>query len=427
MYYARNLKRHSDSAMNDFSLLFLVVLAAMLLTETWLGRRQIAHVMRHRGEVPDAFSERIDLATHQKAADYTVARTSFSLWAGLYGAAILLLLTLGGGLQWLDDRVRGLADQPLLIGTLFILTVSLVNGLLELPVGIIKTFRLEQRFGFNKTTPRLFVVDRIKQVTLFLLIGTPLIVTALWLMQISGEYWWFYLWCTWVAFNLVAIWAYPTLIAPLFNRFEPLDNATVREAVTGLLERTGFRSRGLFKVDGSRRSAHSNAYFTGLGRSKRVVFFDTLLEKLDADEIVAVLAHELGHFRHRHIVKRIALFFVMSLVALALLGWLARQDWFYAGLGMTTPSNHAALVLFLFAGPVFWFFIQPLMSRLSRRHEFEADAFATTHARADDLVTALLKLYRENASTLTPDPVYSAFYDSHPPAPVRIQHLQTHS
>jgi STE24 endopeptidase len=305
--------------------------------------------------------------------------------------------------------------------------VALVSAIFDLPVTLYKTFRLESRFGFNKTTPALFISDLAKQIVLMVIIGTPLIMAALWLMELSGTWWWLYLWLLWVAFNLVAIWAYPNFIAPLFNKFKPLEDDSVTARVTQLLDRTGFKSRGLFVVDGSRRSAHSNAYFTGLGRSKRVVFFDTLLDTLNADEIVAVLAHELGHFKRKHIVKRIGTFFLLSLLSLAALGWLMQQAWFFTGLGMETASNHAALILFMFAGPVFLFFIQPISAWVSRKHEFEADDFATQHAQANDLVTALLKLYRDNANTLTPDPVYSAFYDSHPPASIRIKNLLAHS
>ena len=413
--------------MNSFTYLFLAALAAMLIAEYLLGRRQISHVARHRDAVPEAFTDSIDLATHQKAADYTIARTRFGLIAGVYAAAVLLLLTLGGGLESIEQIRLQWMTSPLLGGVVFIFAVALVSGILDLPVTLYKTFKLEARFGFNKTTPGLFVSDLAKQIVLMIIIGTPLIMAALWLMELSGTWWWLYLWLLWVAFNLVAIWAYPNFIAPLFNRFEPLEDDSVTTQVTQLLDRTGFKSRGLFVVDGSRRSAHSNAYFTGLGRSKRVVFFDTLLETLNADEIVAVLAHELGHFKRRHIIKRIGTFFLLSLLSLAALGWLMQQTWFFTGLGMNTPSSHAALILFMFVGPVFLFFISPISAWVSRKHEFEADDFASQHAQATDLVAALLKLYRDNANTLTPDPIYSAFYDSHPPASIRIKNLLTHS
>lgn len=411
--------------MNTLTILFLVALAAMLITELWLGRRQILSVQQHRDAVPDAFSEQIDLATHRKAADYTIARTRLGLIAGLYSAAILLMFTLGGGLQQIDDLSRQWLENPLLTGVVFIVLTIIIGAVLDLPFTLYKTFGLEARFGFNKTTPGLYITDLIKQTLLFLVIGVPLLFTALWLMQVSGKYWWLYLWLVWMAFNLLAMVIYPIWIAPLFNKFETLEDETVSKSVTELMKRTGFKVQGLFVVDGSRRSAHSNAYFTGLGKSKRVVFFDTLLDTLSADEIVAVLAHELGHFKRRHIIKRISVFFMISLVALALLGGLMQQQWFYQGLGMTTPSNHAALMLFMMVGPVFMFFIHPISSWFSRKHEFEADDYAKENANAGDLVTALLKLYRDNANTLTPDPIHSAFYDSHPPASIRIKHLQS--
>lgn len=411
--------------MNTLTILFLVALAAMLITELWLGRRQILSVQQHRDAVPDAFSEQIDLATHRKAADYTIARTRLGLISGLYSAAILLMFTLGGGLQQIDDLSRQWLENPLLTGVVFIVLTIIIGAVLDLPFTLYKTFGLEARFGFNKTTPGLYITDLIKQTLLFLVIGVPLLFTALWLMQVSGKYWWLYLWLVWMAFNLLAMVIYPIWIAPLFNKFETLEDETVSKSVTELMKRTGFKVQGLFVVDGSRRSAHSNAYFTGLGKSKRVVFFDTLLDTLSADEIVAVLAHELGHFKRRHIIKRISVFFMISLVALALLGGLMQQQWFYQGLGMTTPSNHAALMLFMMVGPVFMFFIHPISSWFSRKHEFEADDYAKENANAGDLVTALLKLYRDNANTLTPDPIHSAFYDSHPPASIRIKHLQS--
>ena len=411
--------------MNTLTILFLVALAAMLITEFWLSRRQIQSVRQHRDAVPDAFSDQIDLATHRKAADYTIARTRLGLITGLYSAAILLMFTLGGGLQFIDDLSRQWLENPLMTGVLFIVLTIIIGAVLELPFALYKTFGLEARFGFNKTTAGLYITDLIKQSLLFLVIGVPLLFTALWLMQVSGRFWWLYLWLVWMAFNLLAMVIYPIWIAPLFNKFETLEDEAVSNSVTELMKRTGFKVQGLFVVDGSRRSAHSNAYFTGLGKSKRVVFFDTLLDTLSADEIVAVLAHELGHFKRRHIIKRISVFFLISLVALALLGGLMQQQWFYQGLGMTTPSNHAALMLFMMVGPVFMFFVHPISSWFSRKHEFEADDYARENANANDLITALLKLYRDNANTLTPDPIHSAFYDSHPPASIRIKHLQS--
>jgi STE24 endopeptidase len=411
--------------MNTLTTLFLIALAAMLITEFWLGRRQMQSVRQHRDAVPDAFSDQIDLATHQKAADYTIARTRLGLVSGFYSALILLAFTIGGGLQLIDQLSRQWIENPLLIGVAFILLTIFIGAILEMPFTLYKTFGLEARFGFNKTTVGLYITDLIKQTLLFLIIGVPLLFTALWLMQASGKLWWLYLWLVWMAFNLLAMIIYPIWIAPLFNKFETLEDEAVTNSVTKLMKRTGFKVQGLFVVDGSRRSAHSNAYFTGLGKSKRVVFFDTLLDTLSADEIVAVLAHELGHFKRRHIIKRIGMFFLISLLALALLGELMQQDWFYQGLGMTTQSNHAALMLFMMVGPVFMFFIHPISSWFSRKHEFEADDYAKENADAKDLISALLKMYRDNANTLTPDPIHSAFYDSHPPASIRIKHLQS--
>ena len=411
--------------MNTLTTLFLIALAAMLITEFWLGRRQMKSVRLHRDAVPDAFSDQIDLPTHQKAADYTIARTRLGLFSGFYSALILLAFTIGGGLQLIDDISRQWIENPLLIGVMFILLAIFIGAILDLPFTLYKTFGLEARFGFNKTTVGLYISDLIKQTLLFLIIGVPLLFTALWLMQASGKLWWLYLWLVWMAFNLLAMIIYPVWIAPLFNKFKTLENEAVTSSVSKLMQRTGFKVQGLFVVDGSRRSAHSNAYFTGLGKSKRVVFFDTLLDTLSADEIVAVLAHELGHFKRRHIIKRIGMFFLISLLALALLGELMQQDWFYQGLGISTQSTHAALMLFMMVGPVFMFFIHPLSSWFSRKHEFEADDYAKENADAKDLISALLKLYRDNANTLTPDPIHSAFYDSHPPASIRIKHLQS--
>ncbi len=382
-------------------------------------------VRQHRDAVPDAFSDQIDLATHQKAADYTIARTRLGLFSGFYSALILLAFTIGGGLELIDQISRQWIENPLLIGVAFILLTIFIGAILDMPFTLYKTFGLEARFGFNKTTVGLYITDLIKQTLLFLIIGMPLLFTALWLMQASGKLWWLYLWLVWMAFNLLAMIIYPIWIAPLFNKFETLEDEAVTNSVTKLMKRTGFKVQGLFVVDGSRRSAHSNAYFTGLGKSKRVVFFDTLLDTLSADEIVAVLAHELGHFKRRHIIKRIGMFFLISLLALALLGELMQQDWFYQGLGMATQSNHAALMLFMMVGPVFMFFIHPISSWFSRKHEFEADDYAKENADAKDLISALLKMYRDNANTLTPDPIHSAFYDSHPPASIRIKHLQS--
>ncbi|MDA8364977.1 MAG: M48 family metallopeptidase [Gammaproteobacteria bacterium] len=410
--------------MNGFSILFLGALAAMLVAQIWLGLRHICHVQSHRDRVPQAFRDRVPLADHRKAADYTVATTRFGLIDDAAGALLLVLWTLGGGLDLLDRLWRSLGYGPIVTGSAFILSLFLVTGALNLPFSAYQTFVIEERFGFNKTTIGLFIADLAKQALLLAVIGIPLVFAVLWLMQAMGPRWWLYVWALWGGFTLIMVWAYPVLIAPLFNKFSPLGDADVKNRIQSLLDRTGFRSRGIFVMDGSRRSAHGNAYFTGFGKNKRIVFFDTLLETLGGGEIEAVLAHELGHFRRHHVLKRLLLTFGVALAGLYLLAWLMNQAWFYHGLGMSRPSTYAALALFLMAGPVFMFFLQPLRSWSSRRHEFEADAYAAEQADVRALVTALVKLYRENANTLTPDPVYSAFYDSHPPAPVRIARLE---
>lgn len=409
--------------MHLFTLLFLGMLLASIAIEQWLLHRQIRHVASNREHVPEAFAERISLNAHQRAADYTLSKARLGRYELLYGALILLGLTLGGGLQWLDQAWRSLELSPLVMGTGFILSVILLTSLLDLPFTLYRTFRIEQRFGFNRTTPALFISDMLKQGLLLLLLGMPLAALVLWLMQGAGEWWWLYVWLVWSGFTLLMLWAYPAVIAPLFNKFTPLEDEQLRRRIDNLLERCGFTSNGIFVMDGSRRSSHGNAYFSGMGNNKRIVFFDTLLESLDGDEIEAVLAHELGHFRRKHIRKRLVMMMLMSLAGLALLGWLVQQAWFYTGLGIEQPSVHAALVLFLLVMPVFTFFIQPLMALSMRKHEFEADEFAAEHAEADKLIAALVKLYEENASTLTPDRLYSSYHDSHPPAPVRIAHL----
>jgi STE24 endopeptidase len=409
--------------MNTFTSIYLVALGLMLATQLWLARRHVRHVEARRQAVPGAFEGRIPLDAHRKAADYTVARTRLGQLDDIYGAVLLLALTLGGGLALLDRLWRGVLHSELVIGTLFLVSLFVLLGLLELPLSLYRTFVIEQRFGFNRSTPGLFVSDTIKKLALGLLLGVPLAAAALWLMQVMGERWWLYVWALWMGFSLFMVWAYPAVIAPLFNRFKPLERETLRSRLQNLLERTGFRSEGIYVMDSSRRTAHGNAYFTGFGRAKRVVFFDSLLDILDEKEVEAVVAHELGHFKLKHIVKRLLLMAFVGLAALALLGWLIEQPWFYAGLGVSQPSNHAALALFLLVGPVFSFFLGPLLARSSRRHEYEADAFAARESDAQALIDALVKLYKDNAATLTPDPLHSAFYDSHPPAAARIAHL----
>ena len=413
-----------ESTLNTFTVIFLIALAAGTLLKWWLARRQIICVSGHRDAVPDAFRESIDLETHQLAADYTIARTRTGILEG--GVAVLLLLgwTLGGGIDLLNSAWAATGISPLLSGTGLLLSTFLIMGLLEMPFDLYRTFVIEERFGFNRTTPRLFISDAVKQTLLLLAIGTPIILAVLWLMAHAGTYWWFYVWLVWMGFSLLLTWAYPTVIAPWFNKFVALDDGALKTRIESLLERNGFAAKGIFVVDGSKRSGHGNAYFTGLGSNKRIVFFDTLLRQLDPEEVEAVLAHEVGHFKRKHIAKRIALMAVVSLAGLMLLGWLIDRTWFYSGLGVMEPSLAAAWLLFLFVVPTFTVFVQPLMSGLSRRHEFEADEFAAGQADPGKLVEALVKLYRENANTLTPDPLYSAFHDSHPPAPVRIANLQ---
>lgn len=410
--------------MNTFTLIFLMAVAAGTLLKWWLAARQLASVAAHRERVPDAFRDAISLESHQNAADYTAAKTRAGIVECGYTAVLLLAWTLGGGISLLHGAWTSTGLPPLLAGTALLLSAFLVMGLLELPFDIYRTFVIEARFGFNRTTPRLFVTDAAKHALLLVVLGGPIILLILWLMTHAGTRWWLYVWAVWMAFSLLLAWAYPAIIAPWFNKFVPLDDAALRSRIESLLERNGFASRGVFVVDGSKRSGHGNAYFTGLGNNKRIVFFDTLLRQLDAEEIEAVLAHEVGHFKRRHIAKRLALIALVSLAGLMLLGWLIDAPWFYAGLGVTEPSLAVALLLFLLVAPAFTVFIQPLVSWLSRRHEFEADEFAARQSDAGKLVEALVKLYRENANTLTPDPLYSAFHDSHPPAPVRIANLQ---
>ncbi len=414
------------------TLFVAVFLFALVVTTTgrlWLASRQIAHVAAHRDTVPARFAERITPAAHRKAADYTIARVRLGLVETMVGAAMLLGWTLFGGLTAAGDWTASAigAAHPLWRALALVGVVSVVSMVVDLPFEWYRQFRLEERFGFNRMTPRLFVVDLIKKTLLGIALGAPLLALVLSLMNAAGPRWWFDAWLVWAAFNGLLLWLFPTVIAPLFNKFVPLADVALKARIEALLARCGFASKGLFVMDGSKRSAHGNAYFTGFGAAKRIVFFDTLIARLSADEVEAVLAHELGHFARRHVVKRIAWSFAASLAALALLGWLSGQSWFYLGLG-TDPTvgmrNVYALVLFFMVLPVFTFPLAPLSSFASRRHEFEADAYAAEHARPADLIHALVKLYEDNASTLTPDPLHSTFYDSHPPAAIRIGRLE---
>jgi STE24 endopeptidase len=408
----------------QFTTIFLVLLTITTITRLWLGKRHISFVGAHRGAVPSAFSQNIDLDAHQKAADYTQAKTKLVLLEAVVQALLLLAFTLGGGLQWIDNVWQGfLPNHTILRGAAVVLTALALSSLVDLPFDYYKTFTVDEHFGFNKMTRAMFFKDIVKQGLLGLAMGAPLLFAALWLMQSAGSLWWLYLWVVWSVFNLIMLAVYPTFIAPLFNKFTPLADESLKTRIEALLTKCGFKSQGLFVMDGSIRSGHGNAYFTGFGKSKRVVFFDTLLERLNADEIEAVLAHELGHFKHNHVVKRIIMLFAISFLGLALLGWLVQQDWFYLGLGVNTQSNYMALMLFLLISPVFLFILRPLMAYYSRKNEFEADEYAALNANPQHLVDSLVKLYRDNASTLTPDPLHSAFYDSHPPASIRITKL----
>lgn len=409
--------------MNGFTVTFLAALAAAVAIEAWLMRRHLAHVRSHRAEVPAAFRDRISLDAHQKAADYTLAKGRVSQWSRWLSAATLLLFTLGGGIEWLATAWSHTGGGGILAGIGLILSTLFLMHLIELPVSIYQTFSVEQRFGFNRTTPLQFAKDVALQIGLSIALGAPLLALMLWFMDSAGATWWLWSWTLLMAFSVLMGWAFPTFIAPLFNKFTPLPDQDLKERIDRLLQRCGFLSKGVFVMDGSRRSGHGNAYFTGLGSNKRIVFFDTLLTTLDHDEVEAVLAHELGHFKLKHVLKMLVASAAISFAGFALLGWLAAQDWFYTGLGVSTPSHASALLLFLLVSPVFTLFLQPLTAYFQRRHEFEADDFAAGQTRASHLISALVKLYRDNANTLTPDPLYSAFHYSHPPASIRIAHL----
>jgi STE24 endopeptidase len=410
-----------------FSVLFVIFFMLTLGLRYWLASRQVAHVMGHREQVPAEFAGRIPLDAHRKAADYTVAKTRFGLIHAVWSGLLLIGFTLLGGLQALSTALLHASGPGMAHQLGLVVAYAAIAGLLDLPFTYYFQFVLEQRFGFNKMTMKLWLADMLKGTALGAVIGLPLLWVMLTLMNRSGALWWLYAWLVWSGFQLLLMVIYPTLIAPLFNKFTPLADDSLKSRIEGLMARVGFASKGLFVMDGSKRSAHGNAYFSGFGANKRIVFFDTLLERLAPAEIEAVLAHELGHFKLKHIVKRIVVAFALSLVFLALLGWLKNQVWFYTGLGVLPllgqDNDAMALLLFMLVLPVFTFPFAPLTSITSRRHEFEADAFAASHSDARDLVSALVKMYEDNASTLTPDPLHSAFYDSHPPASIRIRHL----
>lgn len=418
-----------DIASLAFTALFCALLVLGLVIRTVLASRQIRHVARHRGTVPAAFSDTISVAAHQKAADYTITKTRFGMLEIAIDAALLLGWTLLGGLDWLNQTLLAVLGGGMVQQLALLAAFAVIGGLITLPLGWYATFRIEERFGFNKMTTSLWLGDLLKGTLVGALVGLPIAALVLWLMGAAGPAWWLWAWGAWMVFNLLALVLYPTVIAPMFNKFEPLSDETLKARVNALMQRCGFAAKGLFVMDGSKRSAHANAYFTGFGAAKRVVFFDTLLKQLSPEEIDAVLAHELGHYKRRHIIKRIVLMFALSLAGFALLGWVSSQAWFFTGLGvmpaLDAPNNALALILFLMVVPLFTFLLSPLMAQLSRKHEFEADAYAVEHTNGADLASALLKLYKDNASTLTPDPVYARFYYSHPPASERLTRLQT--
>jgi STE24 endopeptidase len=416
--------------MNTFTLVFLVFLALMVGTRLWLAARHAAHIGHHRATVPAEFAELITLEVHQKAADYSIEKTRLGMKETLAEGAFLLLVTLGGWLMWIDGVSAGWLGNGYWRGIATVFGIMLLSGLLFLPFELIRVFGIEARYGFNKMTIGLFILDALKGGLLAILIGIPLLLVTFWLIEEMGAFWWFYVWLVWLAFSVLMIAVYPTFIAPLFNKFAPLADAALKARIENLLQRCGFRAQGLYVMDGSKRSSHGNAYFTGFGKAKRIVFFDTLITRLSPDEIEAVLAHELGHFKRKHIMKMIISRFAIAFIILAALGWVIDKPWFYQGVGVVAesasgiPHIGVAVVLFFLLLPAFTFPLTPLASMLSRKHEFEADAYAAQQTHASDLISALVKLYRDNASTLTPDPLHSMIYDSHPPAALRIAHLK---
>jgi STE24 endopeptidase len=415
-----------------FTTLFVGALLITTLTKLWLARRQLQHISTHREQVPEAFREQINIASHQKAADYTSAKDRLSILSIVFEMLILLAFTLGGGIQLLSNWSLATFHSTMLQGVSVIVAVLFISSILEAPFELYSTFVIEARFGFNKMTLGLYLLDALKGILLGTILGLPLLLGVLWLMGKMGSLWWVYVWLVWISFNLLLLFIYPNFIAPLFNKFQPLQDEALKVRIDALMKRCGFTTSGLFVMDGSKRSTHGNAYFTGFGKTKRIVFFDTLLQRLTPSEIDSVLAHELGHFKHRHVLKRIVFTFILSLVFLWILAQLMQADWFYAGLGVNihpvangaqSQSTALALLLFFMVLPVFSFLLQPLTSFYSRKHEFEADSYAASQTDAHDLSSALVKLYQDNAKTLTPDPLYATFYESHPPALERIAHL----
>jgi STE24 endopeptidase len=412
--------------MNTFSVLFLLALALATGTRLWLARRHVQHILSHRGAVPAEFASEIALDAHQKAADYSSAKTRFGMVHTVVDSAMLLIFTFGGLLLLLDGWVSNVFANDILRGTALIVAFVIVSSLVDLPFSWYRTFHIEARFGFNQMTPAMWLADLARTAAVGAAFGLPLVLAVLWLMGKMGDWWWLYVWVVWVAFSVFMMAVYPAFIAPLFNKFAPMQEGSLKSRIETLLAKCGFRSSGLYVMDGSKRSTHGNAYFTGFGKTKRIVFFDTLISRLNENEIEAVLAHELGHFKLHHVIRRMLWTFGVSLVFLGVLGYVKDKAWFYEGLGVSYPATDAmALLLFVLVVPVFTFLLQPLVAMYSRKHEFEADAYAAQFSSARELVSALVKLYKDNASTLTPDPLHSAFYDSHPPAGARISKLQS--
>lgn len=404
--------------------IFLAFLCLKGLIEAYLDRRNIRHIYSNKNKVPVKFTDQISLEDHKKAANYSAEKLNTSQFFNLLGYGVLLAWTLGGGIDALNSRIRGFELSELWTGVAFIISFSIIGSLVSLPASLYNTFVVEQKWGFNKTTPKVFITDMIKGSIIGLIIGTPLIAGILWIMEKMGDYWWAYTWIFLSVFQLLMMWIYPTFIAPIFNKFEPLEEGEVKQKIEQLLGRTGFESNGLFIMDASKRSGHGNAYFTGFGKTKRIVFFDTLIKTLNADEIEAVLAHELGHFKRKHVLKLMIKAFVFSFIGLFVLGYLMKSQAFFNAHGVSSTEPYIALTLFMLVSGIYTFFITPLSSWTSRKYEFEADEFAAKHSSAKELISALVKMYKDNASTLTPDPMYSAFYHSHPPALIRVNFLE---
>jgi len=417
--------------MNSFTIVFLIALTLSFSVQFWLAKRHADYVAKHRSAVPEAFKNTVSLEAHQKAADYTLEKSRLGNIDSIIGVILLLVMTLGGGINWAFEFWAATVQSPLIAGLAALASVFLVMTAVEIPTSVYQTFVIEEKYGFNKSTPQQFIKDQLLQLILVAAIGIPLLALILWVMDSIGSLWWVWAWGILISFSLLMSWLYPTVIAPLFNKFTPMEEGSLKERIQGLLARCGFSSQGIFIMDGSKRSGHGNAYFTGLGNNKRIVFFDTLVNSLDDEELEAILAHELGHFKCKHTIKMLIANAVMTLISFAVLGWLIDQQWFYNGLGVELPSystslsHAAALLLFMLVSSSFTFFIQPIIAYFQRKFEFEADNFASNNAKAEKLVSALVKLFEENASTLTPDPLYSAFHYSHPPAAIRIANLES--